>query len=392
MPYGAKFLPPILALLYTLSIIVFIIPFLKSSEFKFNKVILLLPIFAIIGSISLFYTKNTIAGLKILERHISFIILPFLFLLNFKRLLTLKSILFFLSISLLISFAISIFLYQTKFSFIITFNQTKNIDHFIRLIRYRGFPIEHPSYYSYLILIYIIIVFNYRIKEVLFKILIITCTIMSFIFLFLLGSRAAMISIFALLLYFIIKQFFLKRYVLFAITISFLILSFYSVINFTRFGNTVIKINKKNKNVSQVDSRLIIWENAINLIKQNPILGYGIGDALDEMIKEHKKTGFTKGVERRLDAHNQFLESWLQSGILGLISLILVFVIPFYQAIIKRQEMLFLFLLVSFIQILFESMFIRLAGVVYFSFFYSYLYYFYYYPKNRPITTKILSV
>ena len=150
----------------------------------------------------------------------------------------------------------------------------------------------------------------------------------------------------------------------------------------TRLGETIQHATMTTQKENS-EPRIIIWRNSLKVIKRKPIFGYGIGDANDELEKEHKKTEFIDGTIKRYNAHNQFLETWLQSGIFGFISLLLVFAVPLYQSIKKKQELLFLFLVVSFIQLLFESMFVRLAGVVYFSFFYSYLFYVYYAPEGE---------
>ncbi len=235
----------------------------------------------------------------------------------------------------------------------------------------------HPSYFSYLILIYLSYAY-FSLKKLnplnyFHLIFILFCSIT----LLLLQSRAALVTLFFLLFYGIIKLFYQRRYIQFTLLFIIIVSGGVFAYKYTRLGETIKHISVSENN-NQTDSRLIIWKNALTTIKQKPIFGYGVGDALDVLIEEHKRTGFEEGVEKRLDAHNQFLETWLQSGVFGLISLLLVFAIPLYQSIKKKQELLFLFLMISFIQLLFESMFIRLAGVVYFSFFYSYLYYVYY--------------
>ncbi len=382
MPYGAIILPFILAL-FTVYVFSFFC-FNKSWKSRINIKVSLLPIFAIIGLISIINSNNYYGGFKVLERHISFIVLPLSFFLFANHIsLSRKKVSLALLISLLICYLYSIIHFNINYSFFDIFYKSKGINHFIQLIRLIGFPIQHPSYLSFIILIGLIFISKNNYKNRYLQALIFIVILFSLIFLVLLGSRAAIISVFALLFYFMIKLLFKKRFIFFLIILGILIFSGSSVLKYTRLGNTIKNIQKSEQNYKKSDSRLIIWQNAITLIKQKPVLGYGIGDALDEMIKEHERTGFKEGVKKRLDAHNQFLETWLQSGIFGLISLILVFAFPFYQSIKKRQELLFLFLLISFIQLLFESMFIRLAGVVYFSFFYSYLYYYYYAPGGE---------
>ncbi len=117
--------------------------------------------------------------------------------------------------------------------------------------------------------------------------------------------------------------------------------------------------------------------------KEKPLFGYGIGDAKIKLIDVHKNRDIKIAFKERYNCHNQFLETATQTGVVGLIVLLLVFAIPFYQAIKKKQELLFLFLSICFINFLFESMLQRIAGVVFFAFWYSFLWFVYYRDDNK---------
>lgn len=80
--------------------------------------------------------------------------------------------------------------------------------------------------------------------------------------------------------------------------------------------------------------RLKIWRNTINIIKQNPWLGYGVGNHKLAIMKVETPQKFDYIVSDH--AHNDFLEMWSELGIFGLISYLLFFASAFFL-FIKTQ-------------------------------------------------------
>src|SRR5690606_24962261 len=77
--------------------------------------------------------------------------------------------------------------------------------------------------------------------------------------------------------------------------------------------------------ISDVDSRKIHWEAAIDQISQNNILfGAGTGDGHDGLYENYKKFGFEIGFLEQYNAHNQYIETVLYYGIFGLVFLMLL--------------------------------------------------------------------
>lgn len=136
------------------------------------------------------------------------------------------------------------------------------------------------------------------------------------------------------------------------------------------------------------DVRFSLWENAVIVWKEKLIFGQGIGDSKDRLLEVHKERNIEDAVKKKYNCHNQFLETATQTGLVGLAILLLVFAIPFYQSIKKKQELLFLFLMICFINFMFESMLQRLAGVVFFAFWYSFLWFVYYRDEDKEETTS----
>ncbi len=123
------------------------------------------------------------------------------------------------------------------------------------------------------------------------------------------------------------------------------------------------------ENVESTSARIYIWEEAVDLILQHPLFGLGTGDTSDEMAKRYAVRGMTEAAALRLNCHNQFLETQLSVGILGLLSLVLT---TLYGAWIgfKRKNYIYLtFSLCCLCNFMAESMLETQAGVVFFAFF-----------------------
>ena len=126
----------------------------------------------------------------------------------------------------------------------------------------------------------------------------------------------------------------------------------------------------------ETNPRVYLWKYAIDVIADKPILGYGVGDAKDELNKalEDCDAKFWNGEKnipihsKNLNYHNQFLQTWAEVGILGFLLLLFLMLRPFF---LKNQHPLFLiFVGLTLIGFLTESMLERQAGVVLFAFMY----------------------
>jgi O-antigen ligase len=117
------------------------------------------------------------------------------------------------------------------------------------------------------------------------------------------------------------------------------------------------------------DERIIVWESALNIIKANFPFGVGIGDVGTELVKEYDLVGAKRMSELRYNAHNQFLEVWLESGVIGFLVFVGLIITMIYIAIIEKNLLLGLFLISMIIFFSFETILYRFAGVSFFSLF-----------------------
>ena len=117
------------------------------------------------------------------------------------------------------------------------------------------------------------------------------------------------------------------------------------------------------------DDRIIIWKSVVYLIGKNPVLGVGIGDVRSELTDEYIRVGEERLGKEKLNAHNQFLEVFLEDGIIGFAIFLLIFGLMISIAFKEKNLLYGLFILMMFVFFMFETVLYRLAGVAFFSLF-----------------------
>ena len=111
--------------------------------------------------------------------------------------------------------------------------------------------------------------------------------------------------------------------------------------------------------------RLAEWKGAFTVISEHRFFGTGVGDNRDGLIDAYEKLGFYVGVERRYNAHNQYLETWIASGLVGLLLLLTLFGYWIYR-LVRYGDFSSLFALLFFMLcMLTESMLERAWAVIF---------------------------
>ncbi len=135
-------------------------------------------------------------------------------------------------------------------------------------------------------------------------------------------------------------------------------------------------------NNKQTNHRIFIWKYGWEVINENPWLGTGTGST-DVTLKpkfEKSTAVFWNGYQPyRLDEfdynyHNQFLQTLGNQGIIGFVLLLTIFIVAFIQAIKSKDATGIAFLVLVAISFLTESMLLRQAGALFFSFFMAFLF------------------
>lgn len=132
--------------------------------------------------------------------------------------------------------------------------------------------------------------------------------------------------------------------------------------------NQLAQFIDSDRNIKEMEYRPELWVTAISLIKHKPFIGYGIGNQHDIFIEENFKRGNLFEANQGFNVHNQYLQTLLGGGLIGLIILLL-----FFGSIIRSQkegvcyEFSFFvgcFMIIYGIGFITESMLMRNIGVL----------------------------
>jgi O-antigen ligase len=129
------------------------------------------------------------------------------------------------------------------------------------------------------------------------------------------------------------------------------------------------KIDKTTTESSGV--RILIWKSSKEIIGRNFWTGVGSGQVNDSLNAVYKKNGYTGALEKNLNAHNQFFQSFIAFGVWGLLVFCLMLVFPLFVFKASFPVHGLWFILIMAINFSVESILQNQAGVVFFAFFYS---------------------
>lgn len=122
--------------------------------------------------------------------------------------------------------------------------------------------------------------------------------------------------------------------------------------------------------------RIVKWRCSLKGIKDYPLFGVGTGDAVDFLVSCYEKENFWGMYPQyRFNSHNQFLETGLTLGILGLTFFIICLALPVVKALKTHNNLMLAFVLLVGFCCLTESLLERQWGIVFFTFFISILYF-----------------
>jgi hypothetical protein len=209
-------------------------------------------------------------------------------------------------------------------------------------------------------------------------------TIFLFFFLFLLGNRNILICMSGVFIFFcfmlIPKMFY--RLSLLAGLVILVILTINFNPYFQRQWNDMVDFS--NKNAIQLDKdstlgrdwggktiRLAIWECSMDVIEKYWLTGVGTGDVQDALQQAYEERKFYFASRyNRYNAHNQYIQETLASGLPGLIIFASSIFLPLYHNIIRKKNTLYTLFLLSFAFICITESILEISkGVVWYSFF-----------------------
>lgn len=128
-----------------------------------------------------------------------------------------------------------------------------------------------------------------------------------------------------------------------------------------RLSNTVIDPEENQK----PDARVTIYSIALKAVADQPF-GYGVGDYMDVLGEYYAANDYEHGKKERQNSHNQYIDTTLAIGFIGL-ALLLSLLACFFIVVWRRRDVAaVIFLLVTAESIMFEAMFYRQWGLLLF--------------------------
>ena len=277
---------------------------------KDSRIFIAICIYLAVLIVSFLYTENYAGGLKALEKKSSLIILPILLTgIYWDQNLKNNAFKCFVASTLVL----------TAYSIVSTLGRP-GID--LTDMAYFSWVLPESSalganYYSlFLTFAILILIFEFKtFQRTIPKALIISGILYLTIFLAMLASRTAIISTILILLIFatrnILKQSKRDRnrgLLIFGLTVA---LSVVLVASVPYLNSRFLQSVYHYKN----DPRYELFQDNLNVIKRNPVLGVGIGDVQGELIKEHLASQNMEAYAHKYNAHNDWLQIMIGTGL-----------------------------------------------------------------------------
>lgn len=254
---------------------------------------------------------------------------------------------------------------------------------FIDTVELKNKLISNPHYYmesavfsrihhSYLSVLYLALLATLLLKQEIIPLprsAVIIFSLLIFIGLLFAFSRAALLSLILILIFFALKKIFslfkfeithIARFIFASVlTLSILVLV---------FADLNIDPVTSNAEVKGFAIRVELWKNGSDLIKQKPLFGWGPGAYEDVLEMSSASSSFNNNTWRVLNTHNQFLETSGMFGLLAGIGLVwfLLFPTGFSRLDTKFSDIIISAAIIFASGFFFESLLNRNLGILIF--------------------------
>ena len=135
------------------------------------------------------------------------------------------------------------------------------------------------------------------------------------------------------------------------------------------------KVTSSSETIDKTDAestavRILIWKESVKLIENNLVFGTTAGDANDKLVEAYEREGLAGALRKKLNAHNQYLQTFIGTGIIGFVLLLILTFGTLIFGFIKRNYLLSLLSILVIFNFLVESMLQAQAGFIFFAFFF----------------------
>ncbi len=342
-------------------------------------VVIILMAFYMLHVVGVMYSQNQKEAWFVLEKKLSLILLPALFLFG-PRLNSKETRIVLLSFvaSCVFVCALCLAIATSKFA------QTKDITFFY----YHSLSINVGMHAAYLAMylcfaIAILLFLFYKEKTTLRsnqKILYVLSILAMSVVIFMLSARTQIVILMLEMIIYFIFKFNLNKHPLKAILLSAIIMGIAlgAALLFPgtreRFKEAVNYNNEYalSKKWGEKQMRYLIWKSALQASEANIVIGTGTGDVQDDLQKiyiEKEYISLTYFEKTRFNAHNQYFETLIGLGIIGLLGFLSVMVVVIRNAFRSKNSICLMGILIFAASCITESMLERQNGIVFFSFF-----------------------
>ncbi len=330
---------------------------------KNTKILLAILLFYLLHLIALLYTSNIGEGLFSLEIKISLLIFPLVF---YTEQFTLKQYNFFFK-SFVIGTLLCCLLCLIRAIFLYLYKSENNF--FYEALAW----FQHPSYLAMYVTFCCVILL---LKDIFSKAITYISIVFFTLFVLLLSSKTGIVIHFFTLIFCVASLFLKGKNYLKILGIACVgIFVFCTGLFFIpevnqRFQGALISLQTNNVDKNSVEStavRRLIWNEASTIVKQNLLFGVAPGDANDALYESYQQNGLTGAYSKKLNAHSQYFQTSVGLGLVGLFSLMTMFIIPIIE---NRKRTVLFFIVIVALNFVTESMLQTMAGSIFFGYFY----------------------
>ncbi len=338
--------------------------------------------FFLIFFFSALFAQNKGYAFALVSTKLGLLIFPILFALILPKKITPKIIcitaLFFIAGSmwgLIECFAIGIYNYVHEIANTVIDENSVGIMHFLGA---RFSFNMHPSYFTlYLDLCLLFLFLNEDVQHWLGKKIVFIVSGIFTLGVFLLASKAGILCtllIYAYLAYnLVVRERKWKQ-------ASLLVLAFCSIFivvllaapalgkRFTEMSNSLAegKLNSDSEKSSGL--RMLVWHASLELIEENPVLGVGIEHTHDAQVRKYVQLGYEGAEKYELNSHNQFLQTAVMAGLVGLFVLLIWLGSVIRHFFFTKNNVAILFILLVAFNLQVEAMLEAQTGVLFIAF------------------------
>lgn len=184
----------------------------------------------------------------------------------------------------------------------------------------------------------------------------------------LLSSRTSILMLFIIIVYKLFKSILKLKTKKALIAIPIIVITSVVLIQMIpTLKSRTLEFNKNIASYSGLEFRTKLWKNSYMVFQQSPIYGFGFYKSQDQLIKQYKKTNFRRALINDFNTHNQYLQSSVDAGIIGLLSLLIILIHLIYYS--KPDFLQLWFSIIIIISLVSESFLNRQYGILFFTFF-----------------------